>query len=349
MHEFGHCSPNAISFFFAVKMQCKTLEISAETNAGQTMFTLREKCASNEPQWQFDAVLRSCQYCPGCYDFSDTTEKRMHFLTQWHKTNVMRQHHGLSVLTLEQFTILPLNAFCFEGEFISSFSSSQLEQHSRNDHSTNCVITPWVLFLNYFSSTNLDERPLSQFPKHFSIHRSLFYIDPDDGINQEAILDVANKITACPNLIFTFIYITAEEYVIQVVDYCINRREIQLVFTKKKRAGSCRKKQGGSQLIRDKKGKMPMSVGSMLRRNNELNLIRDAISDLKSLKQKGGMQAYRCFVHISNHLKQYVNLEEVFGNAGLLTICKYPFDLQKPNDQHDSIHLIRELISLRSR
>lgn len=290
-------------------------------------------------------MSKSCQYCPNEGDFLDSTEKRLHFLSQWHKTNVKRSYYGLCSLKYSEFTLLPVKAFLLQNESLPSFPHLPMQQDDSEADFVNLNSDSWIRFLNSFASTHETVNPLSQFPERVCVHRSLFSTEKCETISQEVIVATADKISTYIDLAFTFIYITAEEYFIRVVNYCVNRGEIKLVFSREKRTYSCRKKQGGSQLLRDKKGKIATSAGSMLRRENELSLIRDATSDIKSLKKEVAMQSYRHFIYISSHLKQYINLDELFEGNPCFCGRKFPSDLRS-SDRYDSVNLIADLIVL---
>ncbi|KGG52342.1 hypothetical protein DI09_186p20 [Mitosporidium daphniae] len=196
-----------------MKSQEQTLEISAKTIESRTVFILREKHTHALPlsQQKPDFMSKSCQYCPNEGDFLDSTEKRLHFLSQWHKTNVKRSYYGLCSLKYSEFTLLPVKAFLLQNESLPSFPHLPMQQDDSEADFVNLNSDSWIRFLNSFASTHETVNPLSQFPERVCVHRSLFSTEKCETISQEVIVATADKISTYIDLAFTFIYITAEE------------------------------------------------------------------------------------------------------------------------------------------
>lgn len=337
---------DAFSFFLAIlQKEPNDIEISAEEYDTKKIFVLKERTyTSTTTHIMNDEGPRSrtCLICPNLPDFIEPIEKRNHFLSQWHKTNVKRAHYNLSTLSNSHFQQLKNGLFTFENESISQTELDQDLSDTDSEYIKSSPIGPWISFLNLFAGGESNNaHPLCYFPEKFSIHSSVFELDKSESIFPETIFKTAERLSRHTEYYYGFIYITADLYSISVANYGCS--SIKWIFNETKKTYSCRKKQGGSQLLRDKKGKIATSSGSILRRENELSLVRSAVEKIKSINHVVGHSGFRLFISISSHLKEYVNLENIFEKSQLNN-CKYPSGLM--SDKTDPESLFKEMISL---
>ena len=221
--------------------------------------------------------LFKCSICPSeetSYSvFTLSGEKRIHFSSEWHKFNIKRSHQGhTELLTLYEYDSLTedgLNALLEEpvvgvGEIVEEFptppSREVLTLFSLKGHpSIKCQVYTEIL----------DPKELKKgviIPERRDLLFSLL-MKPQAWM----IVMLASG---------RFYYSIYEN----ISGSCIKHGSIKTYVG--------RQKQGGSQLIRDKKSPVARSAGSQLRRENERKWIRALESTVESLKAEGFLE--RC-------------------------------------------------------
>lgn len=203
---------------------------------------------------------RTCKYCPGAV-FEDMDEFRAHHQTAWHCHNQDLSLRSKTAISLEEFESIAGNVSSSDSEE-NFWEESEEEGISAYDDQDAGAIDPLVRF--------------SCGGKGYSLYRSLLFSSKQE-YRSNLVSDSFLKdfISAASTSSWALFLLKGGRVFAAIYDHTTQR------FTKTKqfKRYTERRKQGGSQMLRDKSGKVAKSAGSQIRRQNEQNLLRD-VEDL---------------------------------------------------------------------
>lgn len=274
-------------------------------------------------------LLRMCKICPGDENveyYSGLPEKRSHASSSWHKTNVQRLYRNLAPL--------PFDRFADDAALRESVEDAHDDIRKDANTKGKCASTDkgpvpgsqFIIIRNMLSSPDISGKNalslegLSSFPSSFSVHRQIFSPKKHPDINIGDVFDMASTIN---KKYWAFIICRSGEYAIGIVHFVSDTTK-EWLLTKIGSSYTTRKRQGGSQLLRDKQGKVGFSAGSHMRRTNEISLLRDIrtfIKENKDLFDKCSL----IFTSISPHLKEWIWAEETPLDRKDYRMRKIPF------------------------
>lgn len=201
---------------------------------------------------------KDCKYCPGA-TFIDQDEFREHYQSAWHLHNQERVlKKNRTAISLEHYEALPVE---------DSDSSDFWEEEEREDG--DCGL----------SDEEEDEESLAISPilyfkveqDTFGIQRSLLFSSKHEYRKTTTIsVDLLKAfLTQASTSTWTIIMIKSGRVFVGIYDLSTDKFTHHRAIKKYTE----RRKQGGSQMLRDKSGKVGRSAGSQLRRKNEVDLI----------------------------------------------------------------------------
>ncbi len=252
---------------------------------------------------------KSCKYCPGIF-FMDADSFREHYKSGWHNHNQVNFLRNKAPLTLEEFEELS-TVFSHESDSSDFWSEEEEDEADYEDDFTTEPISPLIQFRCA--------------DKTYEIYRSLLSRDKHFHFDLQTI---KSFISTASNSTWTLFLIKSGRVFAGVFDLRTERWSHKRTFKRYTE----RRKQGGSQMLRDKSGKIAKSAGSQIRRQNEMELLKD-VKDL--------MTDWQSAIRISQYIfwnKNFFSQLALFqcplvlerSDSKLLT---FPFTTYKPCEE----------------
>lgn len=230
-----------------------------ELALSQDIHVVQEKdqlpALSNSELAVIRAPGRSCKYCPDV-TFDDLAEFREHHRTPWHIHNQNLCLRSKKPVSEEEYQLCQCQSIDSESDD-SDFWDEQEDEKLEDDEDEKA--SPLETFVKFSDGKNT-----------LSIYRSLLFASKSESRSsivsteqlRSFIQDASNSTWAIMlfkgGKIFVGIYSVSQDKFI--------KKKLFKKYTE-------RRKQGGSQLLRDKSGKVAKSAGSQIRRQNELDLL----------------------------------------------------------------------------
>lgn len=265
------------------------------------------------PLSRVSAAGRSCKYCPGAV-FDDQDEFRAHYQSPWHVHN--------QNLSLRSRPTIPFDLFqaiqSIQEEASDSDDDYEEEEESEADDESSDEEVEKVDPMVRFSCSH----------RQYSLCRSLLFQSKQEYREtpvSEALL--RSFLLEASMATWALFLIKSGRVFAGIYDHSsgqfVNKRSFKR-YTE-------RRKQGGSQLLRDKSGKVAKSAGSQLRRQNEQALLKD----VEDLVKEWESELSKCQVILWNKTL-FGQLALFPANGSVLTKYKpllrtFPFSTYKPS------------------
>lgn len=196
---------------------------------------------------------KSCKYCPNV-TFDDLTEFREHHQTPWHIHNQNLCLRSKKPISEEEYLLCQASdSESDDSDFWDEQEDEKLEDDDEEKAS------PLETFVKLSVGKNM-----------FSIYRSLLFATKTESRSSIVTTQqLRSFIQDASNSTWAMFLFKGGKIFIGL--YSVHQDK----FLKKKlfKKYTERRKQGGSQLLRDKSGKVAKSAGSQIRRQNELDLL----------------------------------------------------------------------------
>lgn len=291
--------------------------------ASLTLINERSPSSSSTPSTEthpasrITAAGRSCKYCPGAV-FDDQEEFRAHYQSPWHVHNQNLSLRSRPPVSWEVFEAIQSIEDSSESsdDFWEEGSGDEDELHGSDDEQAEHV-DPLVSF-------HCNNRS-------FSLYRSLLFPSRQEYRESIVTADLLRSfIQAASHSTWALFLIKSGRVFAGIYDHSTCK------FTQKRtfKRYTERRKQGGSQMLRDKAGRVAKSAGSQLRRQNEQALLRE----VEEVVREWEGELERCQVILWNRT--------FFGQAALFpatggglarfrqsTLRTFPFSTYKPSEE----------------
>lgn len=198
---------------------------------------------------------RACKYCPGAA-FSDQDEFRKHYQTAWHTHN-----QTLCLKSKQPVTEADFEAFSLAlSDSESDFWEEEDEEIEESDEDGDVAsVSPTVEF-----ACGTDA---------FQMHRALLFSSKVEYRTAAVTTEMVKRfISNASSSTWAIFLIKSGRLFGGIYDHASG----SFTHTKTFRRYTERRKQGGSQMLRDKAGRVAKSAGSQIRRQNEVELLKVA-------------------------------------------------------------------------
>lgn len=219
-----------------------------------------------EPKKSPLIIGRPCKYCPDI-DLESNEEFRKHYQTDWHNKNQELALKGRKPLSFEEYELLVSMESSSDSDFWDEDSDEQ-----DGDMSDDESLGPVNPMINFLIEKN-----------KFGVYRKLLFGDKNEYRSTVVTTEVLRTFMeeACQSTWAIFLIKSGRLFagIFDVAKGKFIRSKVMKKYTE-------RRKQGGSQLLRDKSGKVGRSAGSQLRRKNETDLLADIEQLLTDWKEE---------------------------------------------------------------
>jgi hypothetical protein len=255
----------------------------------------------------------NCKFCPDA-GFHEAEEFREHHRSDWHNHNLSANLKKKPLLTEGDYA-----------EFQKALAACQSDSDEYEESGGESVDAD----AEDTEEVKIDSKIKFQLKEQvYSLHRTLLFDSKQDYKSGTVTLQlVKDFISRTSTSKWAFFLIRSGRVYAAIFDLSLPCAE--LILHKSFKRYTERRKQGGSQMLRDKSGKVAKSAGSQLRRANEVELLKDVERLMESWRKE--LEECQLIFWNRNFFSQIAmfQAEKIIAKSDL-RLRTLPFSISKP-------------------